>query len=74
MKQTVQVSPLHIGAFDGSKRSPHFSLVTSERATTKASFRLLAAGVRLLKKGVAENRSTWLGPGTATMDGLHRPR
>src|ERR1700730_7441783 len=52
MSNGCTVSPPAIRGFDGSKRSRTSRFLTSERATTKASFRLLACRSATLKKAL----------------------
>src|SRR5213080_5003183 len=54
MSNGCTFSPPAIRGFDGSKRSRISRFLTSERAITKASFRLLACRSAILKKSVAE--------------------
>jgi len=52
MSNRCTFSPSAIRGFDGSKRSRTSRFLTSERATTKASFRLLACRSATLKKAL----------------------
>ena len=52
MSSGCTFSPPAISGFDGSKRSRTSRFLTSERATTKASFRLLACRSATLKKAL----------------------
>jgi hypothetical protein len=52
MSNGCTFSPPAIRGFDGSKRSRISRFLTSERATTKASFRLLACRSAILKKAL----------------------
>jgi hypothetical protein len=52
MSEGRTFSPPAIRGFDGSKRSRTSRFLTSERATTKASFRLLACRSATLKKAL----------------------
>jgi hypothetical protein len=55
MSNGCTFSPAAIRGFDGSKRSCTSRFLTSERATTKASFRLLACRSATLKKALPKS-------------------